>query len=94
MGYTNSKDRIYVLGNIPIVKEFKDFFREDIPRLPPRRNLDFTIELKPRVTPVSKSPFRMSVPELTELKMYLQGLLDKGYIRPNVSPWVGVRFHL
>eukprot|EP00253_Pinus_taeda_P032966 PITA_32966 len=56
-------------------------------RLPPRRNIDFTIELVPGATPVSRAPYRMSVPELTELKMQWQELLDKNYIRPSVSPW-------
>eukprot|EP00253_Pinus_taeda_P026609 PITA_26609 len=64
-----------------------DVFPEEIPGLPPRRNIDFTIELVPGAAPVSRAPYRMSVPELTELKMQLQELLDKNYIRPSVSPW-------
>eukprot|EP00253_Pinus_taeda_P015939 PITA_15939 len=67
--------------------EFTDVFPEEIPGLPPRRNIDFTIELIPGVAPVSRAPYRMSTPELTELKMQLQELLDKEYIRPSVSPW-------
>eukprot|EP00253_Pinus_taeda_P027714 PITA_27714 len=62
-------------------------FPKEIPGLPPRRNIDFTIELVPGVAPVSRAPYRMSVPELTELKMQLQELLDKNYIHPSVSPW-------
>eukprot|EP00253_Pinus_taeda_P001681 PITA_01681 len=58
-----------------------------IPGLPPKRNLDFTIELAPRAAPVSRAPYWMSVPELTELKMQLQELLEKKYIRPSISPW-------
>eukprot|EP00253_Pinus_taeda_P032829 PITA_32829 len=64
-----------------------DVFPEEIPGLPPRRNIDFTIELVPGATPISRAPYRMSVPELTELKMQLQELLDKDYIRLSVSPW-------
>ena len=75
------------LGNIPVVQEFTDVFLEEVPGLPPKRDIDFTIELIPGAAPVSRAPYRMSVPELTELKMQLQELLDKQYIRPSVSPW-------
>eukprot|EP00253_Pinus_taeda_P018771 PITA_18771 len=87
VGYENSKDKSASLNNIPVIQEFTDVFPEEIPRLPPRRNIDFTIELVPGAAPVSRAPYRMSVPELTELKMQLQELLDKNYIRPSVSPW-------
>ena len=59
----------------------------EIPRLPPNRDIDFTIELVPRVAPVSKKPYRMSTLEMLELKMQLQELLEKNYTRPSVSPW-------
>eukprot|EP00253_Pinus_taeda_P010499 PITA_10499 len=87
VGYANSKDKTAVLNNIPVIQEFADVFTEEIPGIPPRRNIDFTIELVPGAAPVSRAPYRMSVPELTELKMQLQELLDKDYIRPSVSPW-------
>ena len=76
-----------MMENIPVVQDFMDVFPEDIPRLPPRRDIDFTIELMPGASPLSRAPYRMSVPELTELKMQLQELLDKGFICPSVSPW-------
>lgn len=53
----------------------------------PKRDIDFTIKLIPGETLVSQAPYRMSIPELTELKMQLQGLLDKDSICPSVSPW-------
>eukprot|EP00253_Pinus_taeda_P035991 PITA_35991 len=81
------QDKSASLNNIPIIQEFTDVFPEEIPGLPPRRNIDFTIELVPGAAPVSRPPYRMSVPELTELKMQLQELLDKDYIRPSVFPW-------
>ena len=87
VGYANQKDKTAMLGNIPVVQEFVDVFLEEVPGLPPKRDVDFTIELIPGATPVSRAPYRMSVPELTELKMQLQELLDKNYIRPSVSPW-------
>ena len=58
-----------------------------MPRLPPQQEIDFSIELLPGAAPMSRVPYRMSVPELIELKIQLQELLDKGYIRPSVSPW-------
>eukprot|EP00253_Pinus_taeda_P006899 PITA_06899 len=87
VGYANSKDKSVSLNSIPVIQEFTDVFPEEIPGLPPRRNIDFTIELIPGAAPVSRAPYRMSTPELTELKMQLQELLDKEYIRPSVSPW-------
>lgn len=59
------------LENIPIVGNFADVFLEDIPGIPSKRDVDFTIDLVPRATPVSKYTYRMTVPELTELKMQL-----------------------
>ena len=86
MGYANSKDKIATLDNIPVIQEFVDVFPEEIPGLPPKRDIDFTIELVPGVAPISRAPYRMNTPELIELKMQLQELLDKNYIRPSVSP--------
>ena len=70
-----------------VLHEFRDVFVDEIPELPPRREIDFSIDLLPRSTPISKAPCRMSLSELTELKIQLQELLDKEYIRPSVSPW-------
>ena len=55
--------------------------------LPPKRDIDFTIDLIPEAKPVSKTPYKMSTPKLLELKMQLQELLEKKYIRTSVSPW-------
>ena len=41
----------------------------------------------PGVAPISIPPYHMAPVELQELKKQLQELLDKGYIRPSVSPW-------
>eukprot|EP00253_Pinus_taeda_P023180 PITA_23180 len=71
VGLASSKDKVSTLEGIPVVHEFADVFPEEIPGLPPKRNLDFTIELVPGAAPVSRAPYRMSVPELTELKMQL-----------------------
>ena len=55
--------------------------------MPPERELEFTIDLKPGTKPIARTPYRMSTPELQELKMQLNELLDLGLIRPSVSPW-------
>ena len=62
-------------------------FPEEIPGLPLKRGLDFSIELTPGLVPASKAPYRMSAPELVELKLHLHELIEKGYIRPSVSLW-------
>ena len=75
------------LADIPVVCEYPDVFPDDLPGIPPDRNVEFTIELQPETAPISKRPYRMPPNELAELKKQLQELLDKGYIRPSTSPW-------
>ncbi|WVZ80247.1 LOW QUALITY PROTEIN: hypothetical protein U9M48_027739 [Paspalum notatum var. saurae] len=67
--------------------DFPDVFPEELPWLPPDRNVEFAIELVPGTAPVSKRPYRMAPDELKELKTKLQERLDKGFIRPSSSPW-------
>ncbi|WVZ89278.1 hypothetical protein U9M48_035704 [Paspalum notatum var. saurae] len=67
--------------------DFPDVFPEELPGLPPDRNVEFAIELVPGTAPVSKRPYRMAPDELKELKTQLQEQLDKGFIRPSSSPW-------
>ena len=71
----------------PLLRDFRDVFPEELPGLPPRREFDFAIEIKPGTEPISKAPYRMTTIELVELKAQLQELLIKGLIRPSVSPW-------
>jgi hypothetical protein len=73
--------------NIPIVCEYPDVFPDDLPGMPPDRDIEFIIELQPGTASISKRPYRMPPNELAELKIQLQDLLDKGYIRPSASPW-------
>ena len=75
------------LEAIPVVCEFPDVFPEELPGMPPDREVEFVIELLPGTAPVSKRPYRMPPNELAELKKQLQILLDKGFIRPSSSPW-------
>jgi hypothetical protein len=71
------------LEEIPVVREFADVFPDELPGMPPDRNVEFVIELQPGTAPISKRPYRMLPKELAELKAQLQELLDKGYIRPS-----------
>jgi hypothetical protein len=70
-----------------VLSKFKDVFPNELPGLPPERELDFTIEIKPGAEPISKTLYQMKVQELCELKMQLKELLDLGLIRPSFSPW-------
>ena len=74
------------LENIRVVKEFSNAFPEELPSLPPERVVDLSVEILPGTTPISRGPYRMALTELKELKIQLQELLDKGFIRPSVSP--------
>jgi hypothetical protein len=75
------------IEEIPVVQEFIDVFPDELPGMPPDREIEFTIDLLPGTAPISKDPYRMAPRELVELKGQLQELLDKGFIRPSVSPW-------
>ena len=70
-----------------VLQEFKDVFLDEILGLPPKRDIDFIIELMLGAAPVSKTPYKMSTPEMLESKIQLQELLEKKYIRSSVSPW-------
>jgi hypothetical protein len=69
------------------VSEFLDVFPEELPGMPPNREIEFVIELVPGTAPIFKRPYRMAANQLADLKEQLQELLDKGYIRPSASPW-------
>ncbi|XXG53552.1 hypothetical protein AAC387_Pa03g1635 [Persea americana] len=73
--------------DILVVCEFLYVFPEEILGLPPIREVEFIIELLSGTTPISIAPYRMAPAELGELKLQLQELLSKGFIRPSVSPW-------
>ncbi|KAL8089187.1 hypothetical protein AgCh_038824 [Apium graveolens] len=81
-----SKDEPRMKG-YSVVKEYADVFPDELPGLPPHREVEFTIELVPGAEPISKVPYRMTPLELQELKEQLQELLDIGFIRPSVSQW-------
>ena len=62
------------LEDFVVLWEFRDMFVDEIPKLPPRREIDFSIDLLPGLAPISKAPYRMNLPEPTELKIQLQEL--------------------
>ena len=74
------------LYDIPIVCEFLDVFLDELPDLPPNRDVEFKIELVLGTTPISRRPYRMPPNELAKLKIQLQELLDKSLIQPSLSP--------
>ncbi|WMV29770.1 hypothetical protein MTR67_023155 [Solanum verrucosum] len=76
-----------ILKLVPIVNELLEVFPDDLPGVPPEREIDFGIHLLPNTQPISIPPYRMAPPELKELKCQLKDLLDKGFIRPSISPW-------
>ncbi|KAJ4958317.1 hypothetical protein NE237_025428 [Protea cynaroides] len=71
------------MEDIDVVRDYPDVFPEELPGLPPDRATEFVIDLIPGAAPVSKAPYRMAPTELKELKVQLQELLDKDYIRPS-----------
>ena len=72
---------------IPVVAEFSDVFPDELLRLPPKRAVEFVIDLAPRVTSISKAPYLMALAKLEELKSQLEELLQAGFICPSTSPW-------
>ncbi|GJV39160.1 putative reverse transcriptase domain-containing protein [Tanacetum coccineum] len=75
------------LEDVPIVQDFPEVFPEDLPGLPPTRQVEFQIDLMPGAAPVARAPYRLAPSEMKELSEQLQELFDKGFIRPSSSPW-------
>ena len=75
------------LEDIPVIKEFPNVFPEELPSLPPEREVDLVIEVLHGTNPISRAPYRVAPTEIKELKTQLQELLDKGFVRHSVSPW-------
>jgi hypothetical protein len=80
------KDKEPSLKDFPFLKEYEDVL-EEFPGLPPKRDIDFSIDLMLGVAPISKTPYIMNTQELKEFQMQQEELLKKGYICPSVSPW-------
>jgi hypothetical protein len=75
------------LEDIPIAREYPDVFPDDFPGMPPNWDVEFTIKLQPGMAPISRRSYKMTPKELAELKVQLNELMDKGYIRPRSLSW-------
>ncbi|GJX79564.1 putative reverse transcriptase domain-containing protein, partial [Tanacetum coccineum] len=73
--------------DVLIIQEFPKAFPDDLPGLPPARQVEFQIDLVPGVAPIARTPYRLALAELQELSTQLQELFDRGFIRPSSSPW-------
>ncbi|GJZ91769.1 putative reverse transcriptase domain-containing protein [Tanacetum coccineum] len=83
---TEGKSEEKRLEDVPIVQEFLEVFPEDLPGLPPTRQVEFQIDLVLGAAPVARAPYQLAQAELQELSTQLQELSDKGFIRPSSSP--------
>jgi hypothetical protein len=84
--YSTESGELEVKDNI-VLWEFKNVFLEEVARLPLKRDLEFSIDLVSVSVSTSRVPYRMTVPDLVELKMHLKEMMDRGYIRMSVSLW-------
>ena len=82
---TMLREQSDTLDQTRVVCEFQDVF-QDIPGLPPRRDIEFCIELQPGVAPISRAPYRMAPAEMRELQVQLEELVGQGFIRRSHSP--------
>ncbi|GJW36078.1 hypothetical protein Tco_0058998 [Tanacetum coccineum] len=72
---------------VPIVQDFPEVFPEDLPGIPPTRQVEISNRLIPGAAPVARAPYRLAPSEMKELSDQLKELSDKGFIRPSSSPW-------
>ncbi|KAJ0633366.1 putative nucleotidyltransferase, Ribonuclease H [Helianthus annuus] len=84
---TEEKGESKSIQDIPIVRDYPEVFPDELPGLPPVRQVEFHIDLVPNANPVAKAPYRLAPSEMQELSKQLQELSDKGFIRPSFSPW-------
>ena len=80
-------ERSRSVDEVPIVREFPDVFPEELPGVPPERQVEFSIDLVPGAARIAKAPYRLAPPEMQELSSQLQELLGEGFIWPSSSPW-------
>ncbi|GKA80029.1 putative reverse transcriptase domain-containing protein [Tanacetum coccineum] len=76
-----------IKAHVPVIRDFPEVFPDDLPGLPPPRQVEFRIDLVPGAAPVVRAPYRLAPSEMRELSVQLQELLEKGFIRPSSSPW-------
>ncbi|GJU65389.1 putative reverse transcriptase domain-containing protein [Tanacetum coccineum] len=84
---TENKSKERRMEDVPVIRDFPEVFPEELPGLPPPRQVEFRIDLVPGAAPVARAPYRLAPSEMKELSVQLQELLEKGFIRPSSSPW-------
>ncbi|GJV41753.1 putative reverse transcriptase domain-containing protein [Tanacetum coccineum] len=87
MKKAEDKSKEKQLEEVPIVQYFLEVFLEDLPGIPPTRQMEFQIDLIPGAAPVARAHYRLAPSEMKELSDQLKELSDKGFIRPSSSPW-------
>jgi hypothetical protein len=73
------------MDEVPVMKEYPDVSPEELPGMPPERDVEFIIDLLPGTGPIAKRPYNMDIEELKELKKQLKEQLDKGFIQTSLS---------
>ncbi|GKC14945.1 putative reverse transcriptase domain-containing protein [Tanacetum coccineum] len=84
---TEKKSKEKRLKDMPVIRDFPEVFPEDLPGLPPPRQVEFRIDLVPGAALVARAPYRLAPSEMKELLVQLQELLEKGFIHPSSAPW-------
>ncbi|GKB24143.1 putative reverse transcriptase domain-containing protein [Tanacetum coccineum] len=84
---TNKKSKEKRMEYVPVIYDFLEVFPEELPGLPPPRQVDFRIDLVPGAVAVARTPYRLAPSEMKELSIQLQELSEKGFILPSSSPW-------
>ncbi|KAJ0577600.1 putative nucleotidyltransferase, Ribonuclease H [Helianthus annuus] len=75
------------IEDLPVISEYPEVFPEELPGLPPDRQVEFRIDIIPGAAPIARAPYRLAPTEMKELRTQLDELLAKGFIRPSSSPW-------
>ncbi|GKB17331.1 putative reverse transcriptase domain-containing protein [Tanacetum coccineum] len=84
---TKKKSKEKRMKDVPVIHDFPEVFPEELPRLPPPRQVEFRIDLVPGAAPIARALYRLAPSEIKELSVQLQELLEKGLICPSSSPW-------
>ncbi|GJX62239.1 putative reverse transcriptase domain-containing protein [Tanacetum coccineum] len=84
---TKKKPKEKRLEDVPVIRDFPEVFPDELPGLPPPRQVEFRIDLVPGAAPVALAPYRLAPSEMRELSEQLRELLEKGFIRLSASPW-------
>ncbi|GKG30427.1 hypothetical protein Tco_0420325, partial [Tanacetum coccineum] len=84
---TKKKSKEKRLEDLLVIPDFPEVFPDDLSGLPPPRQVEFRIDLVLGAVPIARAPYRLALSEMKELSVQLQELLEKGFIRPSLSPW-------